>query len=230
MEELNNNWDDILHDAIQYPVETFGNSESISALHAYDIEIGSTIWGLQSVIDHCLDCADSSGDLIHWQFSGPLEQFLHSIHIPQNQANRRQCCRTITCIPQMISEDHQIQQSHQKGPFPQKIHITCHPTCQMRCHTMHLTTHHPRIKIPPDRYLRYHRAHHLAPLHVEFILTSSRKAVEPPPKRGLPSLPLQPLPPPPQRADDPPRYHLPPLLPIVHQKALAYPTTTIQSP
>jgi hypothetical protein len=50
MEELNNNWDDILQDSIQYPVETFGSAESISALHAYDFEIGSTVWGLQSVI------------------------------------------------------------------------------------------------------------------------------------------------------------------------------------
>jgi hypothetical protein len=49
MEEINNNWDDILHDTIQYPADPFGSAEGISALQAYDIEIGSGLWGSQSV-------------------------------------------------------------------------------------------------------------------------------------------------------------------------------------
>jgi hypothetical protein len=49
MEGIDNNWDDLLHDSLQYPVDTLGHPESINALHAYDLELGSGLWTGHSV-------------------------------------------------------------------------------------------------------------------------------------------------------------------------------------
>lgn len=50
MEGIDSNWDDLLHDSYQYTVGTLGHPESINALNAYDLELGSGLWGAQSVI------------------------------------------------------------------------------------------------------------------------------------------------------------------------------------
>jgi hypothetical protein len=50
MEGIDNHWDELLHDSFQYPVDTLGHPEGISALHAYDFELGSQFWGSQAVI------------------------------------------------------------------------------------------------------------------------------------------------------------------------------------
>lgn len=50
MEGIDSNWDDLLHDSFHYTVDTLGHPESINALHAYDLELGSGLWGAQSVI------------------------------------------------------------------------------------------------------------------------------------------------------------------------------------
>ena len=49
MEGIDSNWDDLLHDSLQYTVDTLGHPESITALHAYDLELSSGLWGAQSV-------------------------------------------------------------------------------------------------------------------------------------------------------------------------------------
>jgi hypothetical protein len=49
MEGIDNHWDELLHDSFQYSVDTLGHPESISALHAYDFELGTQFWGSQTV-------------------------------------------------------------------------------------------------------------------------------------------------------------------------------------
>jgi hypothetical protein len=49
MEGIDNHWDELLHDTFQYSVDTLGHPESISALHAYDFELGTQFWGSQTV-------------------------------------------------------------------------------------------------------------------------------------------------------------------------------------
>jgi hypothetical protein len=60
MEGYENNWDEFLHDPLQYTVDTLGHPEGISALHAYDFELSSGFWGPQTVRIHSPDNADFS--------------------------------------------------------------------------------------------------------------------------------------------------------------------------
>jgi len=45
LEAIDNNWDDILQAALQYPVDSFGRDSS----HTYESDLGAGIWGSQSV-------------------------------------------------------------------------------------------------------------------------------------------------------------------------------------
>ena len=54
LEAIENNWDDILHEALQYPVDTFGRD----ALQSYELDLGGSLWGSQSVPIVC-SVADS---------------------------------------------------------------------------------------------------------------------------------------------------------------------------
>ena len=49
MEVIESNWDELLNDSLGYTVDTLGHPESITALHAYDLELSSGLWGAQSV-------------------------------------------------------------------------------------------------------------------------------------------------------------------------------------
>lgn len=45
MEAIENNWDDILHEGFQYPVDTFVRDP----LQSYELDLGGGLWGSQSV-------------------------------------------------------------------------------------------------------------------------------------------------------------------------------------
>jgi hypothetical protein len=45
LEAIENNWDDILHEALHYPIDAFGRNQ----MHDYDIELGASLWETQSV-------------------------------------------------------------------------------------------------------------------------------------------------------------------------------------
>jgi hypothetical protein len=49
MEGMDTNWDDLLHDSLQYAVEPLGHSENMHTLHAYDFDLSTGFWGTQSV-------------------------------------------------------------------------------------------------------------------------------------------------------------------------------------
>jgi hypothetical protein len=49
MEGIDSNWDENLHDSLHFAVDALGHPESIAASHAYDLELGSGLWGTQSV-------------------------------------------------------------------------------------------------------------------------------------------------------------------------------------
>jgi hypothetical protein len=49
MEGIDSNWDELFHDSFHYTVDTLAHPESIAALHAYDHELSSGLWGAQPV-------------------------------------------------------------------------------------------------------------------------------------------------------------------------------------
>jgi hypothetical protein len=46
---MENNWDELLHDSIHYPVEAMTQPDSIGSLQTFDFDLGSGLWGHQSV-------------------------------------------------------------------------------------------------------------------------------------------------------------------------------------
>jgi len=45
---IDNGWDDLLHESLTYPSEAMNHTESMDSLHAYELELGSGIWGAHS--------------------------------------------------------------------------------------------------------------------------------------------------------------------------------------
>ena len=100
MEGIDNNWDELLHDTFHYPVDTLGHPESISALHAYDFELGSGFWASQAVLSTHYSFLISSADMTLLPFSAQLVHFPPFRHIRQNRAIRHQRSLMITYIRQ----------------------------------------------------------------------------------------------------------------------------------